>query len=71
MSKRRPATVNKTIEAQGLKKLDSINRLGIEITYPLHRYLDVSLRYTKRLATGFDAAFSTCSCCENRSDSFR
>ncbi|WP_374079346.1 hypothetical protein [Bdellovibrio bacteriovorus] len=46
-----PTNVNETIEAQGLKKLDSVNRLGIEITYPLHRYLDVGLRYTKRLAS--------------------
>ncbi|KYG68086.1 hypothetical protein AZI87_02145 [Bdellovibrio bacteriovorus] len=45
-----PKNVNETIEAQGLKKFESINRLGIEITYPLHRYLDIGVRYTKRLA---------------------
>ncbi|MEK2644962.1 hypothetical protein [Bdellovibrio sp. BCCA] len=46
-----PTNVNDTIEAQGLKKLDNYTRLGIEITYPLHRYLDVGIRYTKRLAS--------------------
>lgn len=45
-----PKNVNETIEAQGLKKMDSINRLGVEITYPLHRFLDVGMRYTKRIA---------------------
>ncbi|KHD87607.1 MAG: hypothetical protein OM95_13535 [Bdellovibrio sp. ArHS] len=45
-----PKNVNETTEAQGLKKFENINRLGIEITYPLYRYLDVGMRYTKRLA---------------------
>ncbi|MNK55176.1 hypothetical protein D3C87_741840 [compost metagenome] len=44
-----PTNVNETIEAQGLKKLDNATRLGVEITYPLYKYLDVGMRYTKRL----------------------
>ncbi|MDG0817572.1 hypothetical protein [Bdellovibrio svalbardensis] len=45
-----PKNVNETIEAQGLQKIDTAMQLGIEITYPLLKYLDVGLRYTKRNA---------------------
>lgn len=44
-----PKNTNETLEAEGLKKFDSINRMGIDITYPLYKYLDVGMRYTKRL----------------------
>lgn len=44
-----PKNVNETIEAQGLKKMDGATQLGLEITYPLLKYLDLGVRYTKRL----------------------
>lgn len=44
-----PKNVNETIEAQGLKKIDGVTQLGFEATYPLMNYLNVGIRYTKRL----------------------
>lgn len=44
-----PKNTNETLQADGLKKFESINRMGIDITYPLYKYLDVGMRYTKRL----------------------
>lgn len=44
-----PTNANEGLDAQGLKKLDKITQLGLEITYPVARYLDVGARYTKRL----------------------
>ncbi|WP_374028904.1 hypothetical protein [Bdellovibrio bacteriovorus] len=48
-SKVDPKNVNEVIEAQGLKKIDSVSRYGVEITYPAMKYLDVGVRYTKIL----------------------
>lgn len=45
-----PSNANETLEAQGLKKLENTSQLGLEITYPLFKYLDVGARYTKTLA---------------------
>ncbi len=45
-----PKNVNETLEAQGLKKFQGITQLGFEATYPILNYLNVGVRYTKRLA---------------------
>ncbi|WP_347358002.1 hypothetical protein [Bdellovibrio sp.] len=47
----KPDNVNETIEAQGLKKMDGISQLGVEITYPVMKYLDVGARYAKKMAS--------------------
>lgn len=46
-----PTNTNETLEAQGLDKLKNTSQLGLEITYPLFKYLDVGARYTKILAS--------------------
>lgn len=45
-----PSNADETLELQGLDKLKNTSQLGLEITYPLYRYLDVGARYTKILA---------------------
>lgn len=45
-----PTSLNEAIAAQGLKKFDSLTQFGLEITYPLLKYLDVGARLTARLA---------------------
>lgn len=45
-----PSNTNETLELQGLDKLKNTSQLGLEITYPLFKYLDVGARYTKILA---------------------
>lgn len=45
-----PSNANKTLKEQGLHKLQNTSQLGLEITYPLLKYLDVGARYTKILA---------------------
>lgn len=47
----KPDNANETIEAQGLKKMDGISQLGVEITYPVMKYLDVGARYAKKMAS--------------------
>lgn len=42
--------LNTFTAAQGLKKLEGVSQLGLEITYPIHKYLDVGARYTKKMA---------------------
>lgn len=44
-----PTNVNETTEAQGLQKIDKSTQLGVEITYPLMSYLNVGIRYSKRI----------------------
>lgn len=44
-----PKNANETLEAQGLKKIEGISKLGVEITYPIHRFVDIGGRYTKHL----------------------
>lgn len=42
--------LNTFTTAQGLKKMEGVSQLGLEITYPIHKYLDVGARYAKKLA---------------------
>ena len=44
-----PGNANDGLEALGLKKMENVSKLGLEITYPLLSYLDVGARYTKIL----------------------
>jgi hypothetical protein len=43
-----PVNVNAELNAQGLKEVDSMPQFGAEILYPVLKYVDVGLRYTKR-----------------------
>ncbi|HWU44913.1 MAG TPA: hypothetical protein VN132_15780 [Bdellovibrio sp.] len=45
-----PKNVNDAIVADGLKKFDNVTQVGFEATYPIVQYLNVGVRYTKRLA---------------------
>lgn len=45
-----PTNTNDSLQTQGLKKLENVTQLGLEITYPVTDYLSVGARYTKRLA---------------------
>jgi hypothetical protein len=42
-----PADVNLELGAEGLKKVDTIAQYGVEITYPLAKFFNVGIRYTK------------------------
>ena len=44
-----PQNVNETTTAQGLQKIDKSNQFGVEITYPVASYLNVGVRYSKRI----------------------
>lgn len=43
-----PDNLNDSIEADGLEKMEGMTHLGVEITYPVLKYLDVGARYTKK-----------------------
>lgn len=43
-----PVNLNAELTAQGLKEVDLMPQLGVEILYPVLKYVDVGLRYTKR-----------------------
>lgn len=43
-----PVIVNAELNTQGLKEVDSMPQVGVEILYPVLKYVDVGLRYTKR-----------------------
>lgn len=43
-----PKDVNLELEAQSLKKVDSVQQYGVEITYPVLKYFEVGIRYTRR-----------------------
>lgn len=45
-----PANINADLSAAGLKTFENYYQGGVEITYPLHRFLNVGLRYSHRLA---------------------
>lgn len=53
-----PQNVNQTLEAQSLKKIDGITQFGVEATYSLVSFLDVGLRYTKRVANNQEFSLS-------------
>ncbi|AHZ84006.1 hypothetical protein Bb109J_c1309 [Bdellovibrio bacteriovorus] len=42
--------LNDSLEAQSMKKIEGVTQLGLEITYPVMKYLDVGARYAKKLA---------------------
>ncbi|XGC81996.1 hypothetical protein ACES2L_05800 [Bdellovibrio bacteriovorus] len=46
-----PQQLNTAVEAQGLKKFESVMQYGVEITYPVIKYLDIGVRYTKHSQT--------------------
>lgn len=48
-TKTSPSEVNTELTAQGLKKIDLNNQYGVEVTFPVATYLNVGLRYSKRL----------------------
>lgn len=45
----KPSELNTELTAQGLKKVELNNQYGVEITFPVMTYLNVGLRYSKRL----------------------
>ena len=47
----RSSALNTELEAQGLKKMSTVNQYGVEAVYPLFSFLDVGIRYTKRSVT--------------------
>lgn len=46
-----PKNVNETTEPQGLQKIDKSNQIGVEITYPVASYLNIGIRYSKRIVS--------------------
>ena len=44
----KPENLNQELTAQGLREFKSISKFGAEITYPVARFLDVGMNYTKR-----------------------
>lgn len=45
-----PDSLNDNLVSQGMKKIEGVTQLGVEITYPVMKYLDVGARYAKKLA---------------------
>lgn len=43
-----PKDVNTELAAQSLKEMDTVPQIGVEITYPLLKFLDVGMRYSRR-----------------------
>lgn len=43
-----PSELNQEMTSQGLKEFKSILQYGVEITYPVAKYLDAGIRYQKR-----------------------
>jgi len=43
-----PQDLNTELGVQGLKEVDSIAQYGVELSYPLLKFFDVGLRYSKR-----------------------
>ena len=43
-----PKDVNPLMSSQGLQSFSALAQYGVEITYPLLRYLDVGMRYSRR-----------------------
>jgi hypothetical protein len=54
-----PTELNNEMAAQGLQKFTGIPEIGVEITYPLIRLLDVGMRYTRKGATQYDVGSTT------------
>lgn len=54
-----PKDVNDEYTAQSLKKMENLWQYGVEITYPLARYLDVGMRYTRRMHTSDEKPSNT------------
>lgn len=46
-----PAELNQEMSSEGLKGFDGIGQIGVEITYPITRFLDVGMRYGRRNVT--------------------
>lgn len=49
-----PKNLNTELEAQSLKKVDSISYLGVEATYPVLSFVNVGLRYSRRSAENYE-----------------
>jgi hypothetical protein len=47
-TKANPQSLNQEMTAQGLKEFGSVSKFGVEITYPLAKYLEVGINYSKR-----------------------
>ncbi|MCM2321827.1 MAG: hypothetical protein NDJ90_01035 [Oligoflexia bacterium] len=45
----RPTELNREMTAQGLDTFNGLTSFGVEITYPALRFLDLGMRYTRRL----------------------
>ncbi|WP_148278753.1 hypothetical protein [Bdellovibrio bacteriovorus] len=45
-----PGPLNDNLVTQNMKKIEGVTQLGVEITYPVMKYLDVGARYAKKLA---------------------
>lgn len=46
-----PQNFNTALEAEGLKKLETVTNYGAEITFPTFRFLELGARYTRRQFT--------------------
>lgn len=48
-------TLNTALESDGLNAIDKTDNLGVEITFPLFRFLEPGMRYTRRSATALES----------------
>ena len=55
----KPSNLNTELTAQGIKNVDLNNQAGVEITFPTNDYLNLGLRYTKRLISQDDSVTTT------------
>ncbi len=47
----KPEALNTEMTAQGLKNMETLTQVGVEITYPALPYVNLGFRYSRRLAT--------------------
>lgn len=50
----KPDNLNQEMTAQGLKTFDSIGKYGVEITYPVIKWLNVGMSYSKRYLAQYE-----------------
>lgn len=51
----KPTDLNTELAAQNLKQVDRVFRLGVEMTYPILKFFDGGLRYTRHFAQNMEA----------------
>jgi hypothetical protein len=50
-----PDQVNVDLVADGFEDIDAIGNLGVEILFPINKYLDLGIRYTQRSTVSYDS----------------